>query len=113
MPKIRQLAPASEEELTSLKRIEDAVASELPELTPKNKLPEILEEEGASLRNVVSRIAYVNKNSDDEKIVHDTGKTLLQLHGVMKDTEANQAPSIQIMIMDKDTQLAGILRPRS
>lgn len=111
MPKIRQLE-TSPEEVTQLKRIEDAIAQELPELSPKDRLPEILEDEGAGLRDVVGRIAYVHKNTQDEKLVHDTGKTLLQLHGVMKDSDAAATPSIQIMIMDKDVQLGGILKPR-
>lgn len=112
MSRLRQLEITGEELNIPVEVIEQKVLKAIPALTKQEEVEKILNDNGASLSSLVHRLAHINQVSDDERMVHETGKTLLGLHGVMKDKERESQTNIQIVIQTDPSKMDAILNPQ-
>ncbi len=107
MPKITNF---DQQEVIDLETITARVEENFPELVSENKgIRKTLDDAGVSVEAITNKLSLIFQNSED-KIAHDISKTLLQMHGVLKD-DKNAGTSINLVIQSEDTKVMSILNP--
>jgi len=108
MPRVKN--KLRENRKVGIDRIANKLEENFPDLVSPTEVREILNENGASVSDVTERLVQVFQTSEQDKTIHDIGKTFLQMHGVLKDAE-NQGTAINLVIQSDDAKVLNILNP--
>ena len=75
------------------------------------KFSHILDEHGLSLENTASRLRELAESSD-QNIRFRANELVIKAHGILKDDDEKQTPSITFVIQSDNVNLLQILTPR-